>query len=75
MELDPASEEQKAAWIAALSRDDPEVDYVVSWGVPSGVNSCPAAVGPPFEQDFAIHYDRILSQDGNSRIEVWRRKK
>ena len=70
----PPSDKQKAVWSQFLSQDEPDVDYVISWGSPSGVEGCTNPVDPPFQGGLATHFDRAVSQKGVSLVDVWRRR-
>jgi hypothetical protein len=67
------AERQRSAWFEIL-KSDPDVDFVVSWGTPSGVNNCPNAVAPPFEEAFRSNYDLVYFKEGASRVELWRKR-
>jgi hypothetical protein len=76
-EVDLRSERQRAAWFEIL-KTDPEVDFVVSWGTPSGItrldNTCTNSVDPPFEEALKIRYDLAFFKKGTSRVELWRKR-
>ena len=72
--FDPAVDTQTALWNGILSQSDLGVDYVLSWGVPSGVSSCPGSVEPPFEQTLRRHFDLVASTAKVSRTAVWKRR-
>ncbi len=74
-ELDLEGSKNMDAWNEVLGRRDKDVDYILSWGVPSGVSSCPAPVAPPLEDRLGVGYDRIVSNQGTSRVGVWRIRK
>jgi hypothetical protein len=72
-EVDLSSNLQRAAWQEILE-SDPDVDFVVSWGAPSGVNNCASSVGPPFEDALESKYDLVFSKRGASSVELWRKR-
>jgi len=73
-ELDVSNEKKLAAWNAVLRRNDPSAEFVIVWGVPRGVSSCPAPIAPPLEDVLSLHYERIISTEGASPIQIWRRR-
>lgn len=72
-EVDLSAERKRAAWLEVL-KSDPNVDFVVSWGAPSGVTICPSAVSPPFEEALKTRYDLLFFKQGTSRVELWRKR-
>jgi hypothetical protein len=74
-ETDVNSEQKRAAWLEVLS-NDPDADFVVSWGAPSGPSNCATAepVGPPFEEVLRIKYDLVFVKQDTSRVELWRKR-
>lgn len=76
-EVDLSSERKTAAWFEILNNDQ-DVDYVVSWGTPSGVtrldDTCKKSVEPPFEEILKIRHDLVVSKQGTSRVELWRKR-
>ncbi len=69
---DLSSDQTRAAWLEIL-KSNPPVDFVVSWGTPSGVTNCMGSVGPPFEEQLKRGYDLVFSKQGVSRVELWRK--
>jgi len=72
-EFDPHSGKQTAAWVRILSPDQPDVDFVVSWGTPGRVPLCSNPIEPALEETLHVHYDRVLAKEELSRVEVWRK--
>jgi hypothetical protein len=73
-EVDLSDEQNKAAWSDTL-RSDPDVDFVVSWGISRGISAnCTNSVDPPFEEALRSRYDVVFSQQGTSRVELWRKR-
>jgi hypothetical protein len=76
-EVDSSSERKTAAWLEILNNDT-DVDYVVSWGTPSEVTRvddlCKKLVEPPFEETLKIRYELVVSKQGTSRVELWRKR-
>lgn len=71
-EVDLNSASKRAAWLNVLD-GNPNADYVVSWGTPSGI-VCSNPVDPPFTDQLQRSYDRVLSNQGASRVELWRKR-
>ncbi len=63
----------REAWLETL-QSDPGVDFIVSWGTPSGVTTCPGSVDPPFEQQLKQRYNLLFSERGVSRVQLWRKR-
>jgi len=62
-------------WSEFVSRAHPAVDYIVSWGTPSGVKSCAGnLVNAPLEEMFKVRYERIVRTEVMSRVSMWRRR-
>lgn len=72
-EVDLNSAQQRAAWLEVLS-NDPDADFVVSWGMPSGGNCTATPVGPPFEEALRIEYDLVFAKQDASRVQLWRKR-
>ena len=74
-EADVISEQKKAAWFEVLN-NDPDADFVVSWGAPSGPSNCTTAppVVPPFEEVLRINYDLVFVNQETSRVQLWRKR-
>jgi hypothetical protein len=74
-EADVNSDKKRAAWLEALS-NDPDADFVVSWGAPSGPCNCAttAPVKPPFEEVLRIKHEPFFAKQDTSRIELWRKR-
>jgi hypothetical protein len=71
-EVDLSSEQDRAVWFNIL-KSDPDVDFVVSWGV-SRRASCTNSVYPPFEEALRTRYDMVFFKQGASRVELWRKR-
>jgi hypothetical protein len=61
-----------AAWNEALDNAR-EVDYVVSWGVPSPAAACKAWVPAPLEENLEREYRKGSEYHQRSRVQIWRR--
>jgi hypothetical protein len=61
------------AWSEALA-SSPGVEYVVSWGVPSGTrnSSCGTWVPAPLERDLQRTFQMESEARGASRVQIWR---
>src|ERR1035437_4518141 len=66
-------EEKSANWYKLL-RSDSDVDFVVSWGTPSGSTWCTKPVNPPFEEMLRIKHDLVFVKEGTSRVQLWRKR-
>jgi hypothetical protein len=71
-EVDLNSEQDRAVWFNIL-KSDPDVDFVVSWGVSRRAN-CTNAVYPPFEEALKTRHDMVFFKQGASRVELWRKR-
>ncbi len=71
-EVDLSDERNRAAWIGILN-SDPDVDFIVSWGISRGPN-CTNLVNAPFEELLESRYDMVLSKQGAARVELWRKR-
>ncbi len=72
-EVNSNSGQQRAAWLQVLS-NDPDADFVVSWGTPSGGSTCTATpVEPPFEEELRSRYDLVFAKQDASRVQLWRK--
>jgi hypothetical protein len=70
---DLSAEENRAAWSEIL-KSDSEVDFVVSWGISRGAD-CTRSVHSLFGEALENRYDMILSEEGASRVELWRKRR
>jgi hypothetical protein len=76
-EVDLSSERNRAAWFETL-KNDPDVDFIVSWGISRGASRgayCTNSVYPPFEEALKSRYDMVFSKQGTSRVELWRKRR
>jgi hypothetical protein len=71
-EVDLIGEQKRAAWFEIL-KSDPDVDFVLSWGISRGPN-CRNSVYPPFEEALKNRYDMVFFKQGSSRVELWRKR-
>ena len=71
-EVDTSSEQNRAAWFEALN-SDPDVDFVLSWGI-SRDPACSNSIDPPFEEALKNRYDMVFFRQGSSRVELWRKR-
>jgi hypothetical protein len=67
------TDENQHRWVDALQKSS-GIDYVVSWGTPSGVQICPAPVGAPLKDSLAKNYDLLVRKTGASLVEIWKRR-
>jgi hypothetical protein len=67
------SHQAHLAWHKPLTSDN-GVEFVVSWGIPSGPSFCEDPVAAPSEDSLRIKYDLIFSGEGDSRVQLWRRR-
>jgi hypothetical protein len=70
---DLSAEQNRAAWLETLNSDS-DVDFVVSWGVPRGVD-CMRSVYSPFGEALKSRYDVVVSVQGTSHVELWRKRR
>jgi hypothetical protein len=61
------------SWRKILAKD-PDVDYIVSWGIPSGPSYCENAVAPPIADYLSVKHELVYFKDGASRIQLWRKR-
>ena len=66
-------EEKSANWYEVL-KSDSDVDFVVSWGTPSGSVWCTDPVSPPFQEMLRIKHDLVFVKEGASRVQLWRKR-
>jgi hypothetical protein len=71
-EADSIAEKKRAAWVEILE-SDPNVDFVISWGLSRGP-TCLNSVQPPFEEALKHRYDLAFFKQGVSRVELWRQR-
>ncbi|MGA2717132.1 MAG: hypothetical protein ABSG41_28955 [Bryobacteraceae bacterium] len=71
-EADLSGEKKRAAWVEIL-KSDPDVDFVLSWGISRAPN-CMNSVYPPFEELLKNRYDRVFFKQDSSRVELWRKR-
>ncbi|MDE3197802.1 MAG: hypothetical protein KGN84_15750, partial [Acidobacteriota bacterium] len=71
--VDLTSPERTQAWEQALRNPGNSVQYVISWGLPSVINTCPAPIAPPFADILETGYKRVFSNHGASRLDIWQR--
>jgi len=50
------------------------IDYVISWGVPSGVRNCSAWIEAPLQSSLMENYNLLARRAGVSRVEIWKVK-
>ena len=73
-ELDLKDGSKLSAWSDMLRTNALNSDFVVLWGVPSGVACSSPPVTPPLEDALKVRYDRVVSVSEVSRAEVWKRR-
>jgi hypothetical protein len=47
------------------------IDYVISWGVASGVHNCSAWIDAPLQPSLMENYNLLARRTGISRVEIW----
>jgi hypothetical protein len=73
-EVDLNSGQQRAAWLELLI-NDPDAEFVVSWGTPSGTSNCKETpVSPPFEEALRAKYDLVFAGQNASRVQLWKKR-
>ena len=71
-EVDLSGEQKRAAWFEIL-KTDPDVDFVLSWGI-SRVSNCRNSLYPPFEEVLKSRYDMVFAKQGSSNVALWRKR-
>jgi hypothetical protein len=71
-DVDWSGKQKRAAWLEIL-KSDPDIDFVLSWGI-SRVPNCKDSAYPPFEEELKNRYEMVLFKLGTSRVEVWRKR-
>ena len=64
---------KRAAWREVL-KNDPNVDYVVSWGAPR-TPYCGADAAAPFGAELNLGYEKVFSNQRASRVQIWKRRR
>jgi hypothetical protein len=50
------------------------IDYVISWGVASGIHNCSAWIEAPLQPSLIEDYNLLARRTGISRVEIWKAK-
>lgn len=72
LEFEPLSDQSRQNWTKALSEPGPDLQLVISWGIPSGGAAC-KPIEPPFQDLLRKRFGQIFAKKGYSQISIWRR--